>query len=346
MASRIPHFRSLLAAVVCACALASWPSPSPAAPSTPLSQEEIQSAWEGPGRELQETIRQIERGIPLGDAQPLLNQMQPEWLLQRAMENGGDEGLRKAFAEGTRASWKQRSLVADTLGTHFRFIRIHTMAGRAGLLFRANGENGALNYYLYPMAKDASGKAWIDDVYVVGLGEFVSQSLGRGYRMLVNSSGTGPEAAVATEYLENIGLIMKIAAALRESNYPSVIDLSKKLPERLQVDRSLLLLRVEAAEHLGPLVRRAVLTEWCHTYTDPMALPLKLVDFYSGEGRFDQAEAVLKALDETIGGDTALNLRLGEMRLLQRRATELAAAAASKSQPASSSSSPFTPTGM
>jgi hypothetical protein len=65
-----------------------------------------------------------------------------------------------------------------------------------------------------------------------------------------------------------------------------------------------------------------------------MTLPLKFADFHISQGRLPEAERLLQDLDQVLGGDAYLKLRIGEVKLLQRHAERRAAVQAGQHSPA------------
>ncbi len=275
-------------------------------------------------------VQQLEESISRSDSKVLMSCVDTKRLLDRATTVPGEivaDDLRRAFCDGTRDAWRNRSLAADYLGSLFRFLRPATLGGRSGLLFRASADNGVLNYYLYSMCRDTSGSYWVDDIFVVGLDEYVSDTLRRGYLTLVNSDGRSTEAGrIAQSYIKNIGTVMKMNSSLQLKDYPTVMSIAQTLPGALKSERGILLMRVEAAEHTSLAERSAVLTEWKNIYQDEMSLPLKFADWHTAQGHFGEAERILTSLATKLGGDPYLLTRIGENRLLQNRISESASA--------------------
>jgi hypothetical protein len=272
--------------------------------------------------------------------------LRTDWLLERVTGPVEGLGLRTspeveaAFRSGTINSWKNRGLAADYLGDHFKFLRVHTLGGRSGLLFRVAGDKGRLNYCLLTLAMGADGIVTADDVFVVGVGEFVSDTLRRGYLLLVESlhpvSASGRRAAL---YVEHLPQIIAVNEALAIKDYRSVIELTERLPVALRQERSLLLMRLEAAEHTSLAERTRVFDEWRALHPDALGLPLKFADFHIATGQFEDADRVLTQLNAHLGGDAYLRLRIGEARVLQRHIERLRTAGPAASAPADAEAS-------
>ena len=293
-----------------------------------LTQAEIEGELQSVNSRLRVLVDGLERSIPASDPSVFNTALRSDWLLDRATTlaaSPADAELRTAFQDGTRESWRQRGLAADYLGMHFRFLRVHTLGGRGGLLFRASGERGSLNFCLFSIARDDSGLCAIDDVYVVGLCEFVSETLKRGFSTLVDSlDSSGDAGRRAAVYIEHLPKVVAVNNALREKDFPKVLALSDGLPASVRADRGLLLMRIEAAEHVSLSDRSRIMAEWLSQCPDENGLPLKFADLHVANGRWVEAERLLRTLDEKLGGDSHLKLRVGEIRLLQRRADRLA----------------------
>jgi hypothetical protein len=290
----------------------------------PLTQGEIQTALDQKGP-LLDLVSQLENTVSSGQSSAFEGFLKTDWLLDtitrpvKAPALSGFDEIETAFEQGTRTSWSQRSLAADYLGHHFRFLRVHTLGGRPGLLFRSVGVQGRLNFCLFTVATGPDGSFGADDLYVLGMSEWVSDTLRRGFLTLIESLRPRGEAGRrATLYIEALPQITALYAAARAQDHAMVLRLSDFLPPELKQDRQILLTRLEAAEHASLEERTRVFSEWQALHPDPQQLPLKWADFQLASGHFDEARAVLGQLNERLGGDSHLMLRLGEIKMLAR----------------------------
>lgn len=268
-------------------------------------------------------IDRLETSVARGDSSEFDAFLKPDWLLDTIIRPvAGQRGnaapeIADAFAQGTRASWANRSLASDYLGHQFRFLRAHSLGGRPGLLFRSAGTQGQLNYCLFSIAQSPDGTLAADNLYVVGMGEWLSDTLRRGYLTLVESlAPRGESGRRATLYVEALPRITAMQTALAQKDYPRVLALSSLLPPEVLQDRQILLTRLEAAEKISLLERSRVFAEWQALHPNPEQLPLKWADFHLASGQFQEARNVLASLNERLGGDSYLMLRLGEIKML------------------------------
>lgn|GEM_PF-2146970 len=288
-----------------------------------LSLEEINTALTSDTGSLRAWVTRLESSVSQGTAKEFDAFVKAEWLLDAITRpvaiqaQATHREVEEAFTHGTRASWAQRSLANDYLGHHFRFLRAHILGGRPGLLFRSAGENGQLNYCLLTVARGPDGTLGADDVYVAGMAEWVSDTLRRGYLTLVESlNPRGESGRRASLYVAALPRITAMHVALAQKDYARVLALSALLPPEVRQDRQILLTRLEAAENLSMEERFRVFAEWKALHPNPEQLPLKWADFHLAAGLFSEARTVLAQLNERLGGDSHLMLRLGEIKML------------------------------
>lgn len=287
-----------------------------------LGEKELVAAV-ATGGPLGTRIESLESSIPRGETGEFDAFLKADWLIDAIVRPVHTQlkthvpEIESAFVQGTRASWENRSLSHDYLGHQFRFLRVHTLGGRPGLLFRSAGERGQLNYCLFAVAAGPDGTLRAEDIYVVGMGEWLSDTLRRGYLTLVESlDPRGESGRRASLYVESLSEITAMQAALIRKEYPKVLALSSSLPPEVLQDRQILLTRLEAAENISLAERSRLFAEWKALHPNPEQLPLKWADFHLAAGRFEEARAVLAALNTRIGGDTYLMVRLGEIKML------------------------------
>ncbi len=318
-------------------ALAGWTAAVPAAQLKPLDEKSLAAAVEDQASDVRMLIDGLQKSIPSGNRAVFNGALDADALLERVTRPasfGHTNDLREAFAEGTRKSWRDRSLADEFLGHHMGFLRVKTYGERAGLLFRASNDQGSLNYYMFTLGRTPTGELKIDDYYMVGLGEYLSESLRRGYLTLLRSlEPKGEDGRRASLYVKSLNQVVQINQSLRRKDYAQVLGISRTLPEEVRSDRGIMLMRIEAAEKTSLQERVRIFDEWKRNFPNEMGLPLKIADLHIAEGRFVDAERLLRSLDRELGGDSYVKLRIGEVRVLQRRADRLQAAKALPAAP-------------
>lgn len=290
----------------------------------PVGKQELEKLA-APDGALAGLIARLEQTIPRKDVSAFTQFVQQDWLLDeitRPLKSPvykASADIETAFRTGTRQSWQQNSLADEYLGQHFRFLRAQTVGGHTGLLFRAAGENGRLNFCLFTVGRGKDGRLAAYDIYVVGVGELVSDTLRRGYLQLVQSlHPSGESGRRASVYVEALPRVIEVNAARATRQHGKVLTLSSLLPEEIRHERTLMLIRLEAAENVSWDERSQAFAEWRRFHPNPMQLPFKWADYETASGRFKEAAEVLRQLNDALGGDSYVMARLGETQMLVR----------------------------
>lgn len=284
-----------------------------------LTEEQIEEQLADSGGALRKFVTTVEHSILSGAMLEAEGLVDRDAILTRATQRThfeGDTTIRDLFCDSTRRAWDQRGVTRDYAGTKFRFLRVRTLGGRAGLLFRSSTREGAMNYAMFTVNEPEPGEFRIADIYLVGLNEFLSDTLHRTW-LNVAAGFLGDEAGkikgANSEYVLQIGRIAEMSRLLNAAKYEEVLKSVSELPISVQTERSVLLIRMEAAERVSIAERNAVYAAWLAVYPDEMELPLKFVDFYSAQHRWDDAERVLRGLMSRLGEDAILKMELGSI---------------------------------
>jgi len=298
-----------------------------------MTQVQIEARLGEAGGPLREFVRTVEKSMGSGAIAETELLVDRDAILTRATQRLGFEGdqiVRDLFCDSTRRAWDERGVTRDYAGTKFRFLRARTLGGRAGLLFRSSGRDGAMNYALFTLHEPVAGEFRIADIFVVGLNEFLSDTLRRTW-LNVAAGFLGDEAnqikGVNPDYVAHISEIAEMSRQLNSGKFEEVLKSVKALPESVQCERTILLLRMEAAERVSIEERNAVYAAWLAVYPDEMELPLKFVDFYSTQHRWDDAERVLRGLISRLGEDAMLKMELGSVMFRRQHEQALISAA-------------------
>lgn len=282
-----------------------------------MGQRQIELQLADENSSLRTFVRVLERSLLTGDLQTAEAVVDQDAILTRATQHlyfEGDTVVRDIFFDSTKRAWTERGVTRDYCNTRFRFLRPLTLKGRAGLLFRSSKRDGGINYTLFTLNERKPGNYSIADIFVVGLNEFLSDTLRRTW-LNVAAGFLGDEAGaikgVNPEYVAHIGEIAELSRQMNSGNFEEALKLARALPASLQLERTVLLIRMEAAERISITERNAAYEDWLAAYPDEMELPLKLVHFYSSQNRWNDAERVLRGLMARLGGDAVLKMELG-----------------------------------
>ena len=289
-----------------------------------LTQPKIEELLAGDTGPLRGFIKNLEHSLLSGDLPSAEAVVDQDAILTRATQHcgfEGDETVRNIFCDSTRRSWAETGVTRDYCNTRFRYLRPLTLKNRAGLLFRSSNRTGGINYALFTLLEPEPGQFRVADIFIVGLNEFLSDTLRRTW-INVAAGFLGDEASqlkgVNNEYVTHINEIADMSRQMNAGQFEEALKSAKALPQSVQRERSVLLIRMEAAERVSLPERNAVYADWLAAYPDEMDLPLKLTHFYTTQNRFEDAERVLRSLMARLGDDALLKMEIGS--LMQRQA--------------------------
>jgi len=303
------------------------------AKTTELTERQLQTKLADPASGLPALVALIEKSMIGGEMWPVEEMVDQQAILERATDGvqvPGANTMKNLFCDSTQQAWQQNGVTKDFAGTNFRFLRIRTFKNRSGLLFRSAGENHALNFFCFTLSEPTPKNYRITDIYTMGLNEFTSQTLHRTYIQLAASLLGEPGRALTQDngaFVESLEQVAAMSQMLKAGQWREVLDAAAALPAAVQTDRSVLLIRLEAAENYSVTSRAAVLEDWLKAYPDEMELPLKLADHYLAQERWDDAERVVTRLVDLTGGDARLQLQLGNISYRRDREKRLMQAA-------------------
>jgi hypothetical protein len=298
-----------------------------------MTQGQIEAQLENADGPLRTFVALLENSIRSGRIADAESFVDRDAILDRATKQvsiKGDQTVRDLFCDSTRRAWDERGVTRDYAGSRFTFMRARTLGGRAGLLFRSSTHDGGVNYALFTLNQVKPGDYRISDIFVVGLNEFLSDTLRRTW-VNVAASLLGDEASglegVNPEYVANIASIAEMSRQLQAGKAEEVLNTGRALPESVQKARTVMLMRIDAAERVSPAERDAAFALWLSVYPDEMDLPLKFAHFYTTRQRWEDAERVMRNLLAKLGDDAMLKMELGSILYRKEHSKNLASAA-------------------
>jgi hypothetical protein len=235
-------------------------------------------------------------------------------------------GFRNSF---TRPTGLNRQIVDSVAkGASFKLLRIVTVDNQKRARFRSFSIDQGINYMDFLLSRRADGQVKVVDIYLFLSGEMVSASMRRvGVLSMVAQRNRGLLArlrGVENDYLKSLNIVQSMAQAVQQEKHSEALTLYRSLPESLQKEKMVLLMRMRAALPLSDAEYTRALEDFrTHHATDPAA-DIVSIDYYYLRKQPDKALAALDRLDKAVGGDPFLNTlrapillednRLGEAR--------------------------------
>ena len=294
-------------------------------PVTLLREDELVKAVEE-DPVMQQFIADLEGAIAVGDRAFLREALDEEAMMQLVMEGTPDTErlvpIREGFTKGTLSAWKTACPLEQFVGAHYRFLRVRIVAGRAGLVFRMSENDDDLHYHLHQIKRDADGSYRVADTYIVGLSESIADTLRRGFLHLAAdaapATATIADAETSRIFVENLEGIGSLSEALANRRYAEALDIYHALPKEVQGIRDVVIMRVEAAARVSPLMLDEALDLWKELYEDESLLALKFIDYHMARGNYARARELAWDVELMTGGDPYLRVRIGELSFAVR----------------------------
>ena len=273
-----------------------------------------------------EFARGVEKLTSAGDPKGIDGALDLERLLDRAVAgvegkqetiDGFREGLGKGFSIGTATV---KALEAQG---HYRFLRLRAVEGETRALFRLV-TGGSFNYHEYLLKAGPGGRVRAVDLYVHLSGEWISATF---RRALVTALAAEPGALAKLAGKENIFLkhlstYTAFFRSVREGRNEEALRLYDEFPPELRNDKSILVMRCTASNHVGPQEAAAALKDFQKAHPkDPSLLLLSLgPSVHAGE--HDRALRILDELGEAVGGDPYLHVQRAEVLVVAKKLKE------------------------
>jgi hypothetical protein len=225
------------------------------------------------------------------------------------------------FKAGAIDGLKSRNSLVTALakssaaGGSYKFLHLHEKDGQKRVCFRVLTNTGGLNYHDMILLKYKDGQVRVADLYIAALGEFFSQT----FRSLYLSSAAAASENSLDRENEHDRDLTKSAIKLKEmsdkarSGKPTeALDIYKSLPETIKGDKSVLLLRLKAANALKVTDKdkayNALIEDFRRYHPGDPCLELINIDHYITAKQYDEVLATIDRLEKFVDGDPYLDV--------------------------------------
>ncbi len=288
-------------------------------PSKEPVEPEAASTWENPTEEeCLQLARTLEEAIRTGDTKTFDDAIDWDALLESA--SGGLPGAEQAsriIVGGIRQPERGGSTLAQVLvlntfgGGGYRLLRIRQQDGRQRAIFRIAGADSGLNYHEMILVRKPGGQINVVDLYDYASAELFSKELRRSFLPL----GPGPSRNLATglsemerDRLKHFSQYLELTAAVSAGRGEQALGIYNALPESLQRDKHVLMLRLQASQTVDEPTFAAAIEAFHRCHPNALSPDLVLIDGHITYGQYDEALACIDRLDEAVGGDPYLNV--------------------------------------
>lgn len=226
----------------------------------------------------------------------------------------------QVMATNAAAAFEQRL----RLFSGFRFLGSVRTNASGGVVFRMLLPGGGVDYHRYRLERDRSGLA-VADVFVVSNGEWFGESVRRSYVLAEARKGavwTSGVRPVETELMKSVGVLDRALGLAQKGLAKEVLDVCQGLPGSVQADRSVLLMRLSAAQVADPSQFSGLAEDWGRLHPSDPGLDLITFEKLAREGKHARSAEALMRIEAFIGGDPHLHALAGAELALGGRPDE------------------------
>jgi hypothetical protein len=210
-------------------------------------------------------------------------------------------------------------------GGSYRLLRIHEVEGRRRALFRLLPPGGGVNYHDMVLVKAADGQCHGIDMHIFLNGEFLSTTMKRTLLPVAASLNRSLIEKLTGQdqlYVKHQGDVLKMVQAAPE-NPVEALRLFHSLPQELQRDKSLLLVRLAAAQGAGNDDEcQQTLTDFRRCHPDEACVDFLSIDYFVTRKEYADALAAIDAVIRVVGGDSMLDVMKANLLIEMDRVDE------------------------
>ncbi len=268
----------------------------------------------------------IERAVAKGDTATVNKGIDWDGLLNIVTSGiPGADATRRGFAKGVKSASEKENGFASVLvkavaqGGSYNLLRVHRKDGRPLALFRLHLPHmGGVNYHDLALVRSLDGQVRMVDWYIFLAGEEMTQILRRGFIEAAAHDSRGLIERLQGKdnaYIKNLDKIKQMIADMRAGRPQAVMDAFHKLPPEMQIDRTVLIVRLQAAQALGDKEYAAAIADFEKHCSDEAAVYLLSIDGYTLRKQYDHVLESIDRLDTLLGGDPYLDFLRATTRI-------------------------------
>jgi hypothetical protein len=240
------------------------------------------------------------------------------------------DAARREFIAGAIGTWRDQAKwaggIANELATggSYELLRIHNVGQRRHALFRLlQPEMRGVSYHDYVLARRDDGVVMAVDIYVLPSGELLSDTVRRAF---AGEHGADEQARA----------IEQLTSDVQAGRHQQALAGFDELPSAAKRDKTLLLLRLRAAQDVDDRAYAAALSDLERYHPEDPSIDMLSIDGYLLKKQYDLALRSVGRLEKTLGGDPYLNVLRANINFesgnldAARRAAEAAVAESPK----------------
>lgn len=233
-----------------------------------------------------------------GESNPTLDRTRAEF----------KKGFLNAQNGGQNSALCQRIVDAVKQGGRFKFLRLGTVGTEQFALFRLKVPNQGVNYHQYILKRSEDGLVRATDLYLFLSAERTSETIRRIWLPLsADVSKTFFERLLKpTPLMAALSSLKPLQQYLREGQFDRFMEAYYKLPEQVQHEKFLLLMRLQATQQISDEEYAKTIEVFRKHHPHDPALDFLLIDGYALKKEFEKSLECIDRTNEATGGDAYL----------------------------------------
>lgn len=266
------------------------------------------------GADLMKFGRQLEADVATGQGTFFESIFNVTAIATRAVEGlEMPEAEKSSFLDQCKDNYNIYHVIKPALeqGGTFKFTQPALFQGQRCAQFRLVLPNGGgVNYYNFLLARKPGGLL-IRDVHVLLNGDWLSGTIRRaalpvalGLTAELADKLTGAESS----YVKSIPKLDKASAALKEGKYQDALAILNGLPQDIQQDRGLLVLRLDISKNIGIQEFDDTLATIQKNFPNDLGFEYILIDAYISKKDFATAHKKIDSVNKILGFDAYMDV--------------------------------------
>ncbi|MDO4550275.1 MAG: hypothetical protein Q4C96_03390 [Planctomycetia bacterium] len=271
--------------------------------------------------------QELERTLTAGDGMMYVRSM--DWsaitdAVLRDLPENREEGTyrRKDVLESLSQSGGIARRITEKVkrGGAYHFLRVKNVPGaekeKKILAFRFIDPDGGVDYHDLYIHRGMTGSLMIYDIYLYFYGEKFSENIRQTLVPELYVGGTSGFGDMIVEMSEVVQILFRehmktiemLFTAYEEGDYQKTLDIFDALPEELKRNKSLLIIRLNAAlRHMDPQEYLFVLADIREKIPDDPCVDFLSLDYFFQKEMYEEALRSLDRIEHVIGPDAYLN---------------------------------------
>jgi tetratricopeptide (TPR) repeat protein len=237
------------------------------------------------------------------------------------------ESSRAKFIQGFQSAvlsektgFAQSVLATQKAGGSYRFLRTVAVDGRKRARFRMVSPSGGLNYHDFILGRSRNGELLAVDLYIFLIGEPYSQNTRRMFLSFAEKAlkeKLDQLAPADRDFMTHLGEFAALAQYAREKQNREVLELYRVLPPSLKKQKTVLLLRLTAAQSVSRGEYLSAVDDFRREYPNDALVDIVSIDGFIRRKSYVRALESLDRVDKAVRGDPYLNVLRANLRARQ-----------------------------